>query len=138
MGIEELSGIEYGIITEGMLRSMFGFLEPALSKVLATKRLTKEDMATASMTLFNTPSHFDLYLSDLRLYMEACMVSEKSGIAAQFLVTDDHAFFKAFVKSEVAERVLRDDVKAVLEIRIRIRIRKAVLIKLAGEVIPGM
>ena len=108
VGIEELSGIEYGIITEGMVRSMFGLLGPALSNVLATKRLTKEeeDMATASMTLFNTPSHMDLYLSDLRLYMKACMASEKSGKSVQFLVTDDHAFFKAFVKSDVAERVL--------------------------------
>lgn len=39
------------------------------------------------------------------------MASEKSGIAVQFLVTDNHAFFKAFVKSEVAERVLRNEVK---------------------------
>ena len=111
-GVEELNGIEYGIITEGMVRSMFGLVGPALSKVLVTKRLTKEDMATASMTLFNTPSHVDLYLSDLRLYMEACMASEKSGIAVQFLVTDDHAFFKAFIKSEMAKRVLRNEVKA--------------------------
>ena len=43
-----------------------------------------------------------------------------------------HAFFKAFVKSDVAERVLRNEVKAVLEIR------KGVTVKLAGEVIPGM
>jgi hypothetical protein len=43
VGIEELSGMEYGIITEGMVRSMFGLLGPALSKVLATKRLTKAE-----------------------------------------------------------------------------------------------
>jgi hypothetical protein len=119
VGLEELEGIDYGTITEAMVRSMF--------KAMATKRLTKEeDMVTASMTLFNTPSHIDLYLSDLRLYMEACMASEKSGIAVQFLVTDDHAFFKAFIKSEVAESVLW---KAVLAIR------KPVHVKLAGEVI---
>ena len=59
--------MEYGIITEGMVRSLFGLLGPALSNVLATKRLTKEeeDMATLSLTLFHTPSHVDLYLSDL-------------------------------------------------------------------------
>ena len=134
VGIDELSGIECGIITEGMVRSMFGLLGPSLSKSLATRRLSKEeqDLATSSMILFNTPSHVDLYLSDLHLYMEACMATEKSGISVQFLVTDDHAFFKAFVKSEVAERVLRNEIKAVLEIR------KAVHVKLAGEVIPGM
>ena len=109
------------------------FLGQLFSKVLATKRLTKDEvMATASMSLFNTPSHVDLYLSNPRRYMEACMASEKSGIVAQFLVTDDHAFFKAFIKSEVAERVLKNEVKAVLDIW------KDVRVKLAGEVIPGM
>lgn len=134
VGIEELSGVEYGVITEGMVRSMFGLLGPSLTKALSTKRLSKkeQEMATSSMILFNTPSHVDLYLSDLRLYMEACMAAEKSGVSIQFLVTDDHAFFKAFVKSDVAEAVLRNEVKAVLEIK------KAVHVKLAGEVIPGM
>ena len=42
-------------------------------------------MATSSITLFNTPTHVDLYLSDLRLYMEACMAAEKSGITATLL-----------------------------------------------------
>ena len=44
------------------------------------------------------------------------MAAEKSGISVHFLVTDDHAFFKTFVKLEVAERVLRNEVKAILEI----------------------
>ena len=48
MGIEELSGIEYRKITEGMVRSMLGLLGPALSKVLATKQLMK-DMAWHGM-----------------------------------------------------------------------------------------
>ena len=60
------------------------------------------------------------------------MASEKSRISTQFLVTNNHAFFKAFVKSDMAERVLRNEVKAVLEIK------KAVMVNLAGEVIPGM
>ena len=64
--------------------------------------------------------------------MEACIAAEKSGIQVQFLVTDDHAFFKGFVKSPIAEQVLRKEVKAVLGLR------KAVKVKLAGEVIPGM
>ena len=64
--------------------------------------------------------------------MESCIEAEKSGIQVQFLVTDDHAFFKAFVNSAIAEQVLRKEVEAVLEIR------KAVQVKLAGEVIPGM
>ena len=62
VGIEELSGMEYEIITEGMVRSLFGLLGPALSKVLSTKRLTKEeeDMTTSSLTLFHTPTQVDL------------------------------------------------------------------------------
>ena len=132
IGIEELSGIEYGIITDGMVRSMFGLLGPSLSKVLQSKHFTKEeDLATSSQTLFNTLSHVNMYLLDLRLYMEVCIAAEKSGIQVQFLVTDDHAFFKGFVKSPIAEQVLRK-VKAVLGLR------KAVKVKLVGEVIPGM
>ena len=45
---------------------------------------------------------------------------------------DDHAYFKAFVKSGLAEKVLRNEVMAILGIK------KAVHVKLAGEVIPGM
>ena len=60
------------------------------------------------------------------------MAAEKSGIPVQFLVTDDHAIFKAFIKSGLAEKVLRNEVKAILGIR------KGVQVKLAGEVIPGM
>ena len=59
------------------------------------------------------------------------MATEKSGITVQFLVTDNHAFFKAFVKSGLAEKVLRNEAKAILGIR------KAVQVKWAGEVIPG-
>ena len=133
--MEELAGLEYGVITEGVVRSMFGLLGPALNKYLSSKPgLSKEeeDMATSSITLFNTPSHVDLYLSDLRLYMEACIAAEKSGIVVEFLVTDDHCFFKAFIKSRLAEKVLRNEVKAILGIK------KAVQVKLAVEVIPGM
>ena len=49
--------------------------------------------------------------------MESCIAAEKSGIRVQFFMTDDHAFFKVFVKSAIAEQVLRKEVKAVLEIR---------------------
>ena len=45
---------------------------------------------------------------------------------------DDHAFFKAFVKSGLAENVLHNEVKAILGIK------KAIHVKLAGEVIPGI
>lgn len=61
--MEELTGLEYGVITEGVVRSMFGLLGPALNKYLSSKPgLSKEeeDMATSSITLFNTPSHVDL------------------------------------------------------------------------------
>ena len=64
--------------------------------------------------------------------MEACMATEKSGFTVQFLVTDNHAFFKAFVKSGLAERVLCNEMMAILGIK------KAVHVKLAGELIPGM
>ena len=133
--MEELSGLECGVITEGVIRSMFGLLGPALNKCLTSKTgLTKEeaDMATSSLTLYNTPSHVDLYLSDLRLYMEACMAAEKSGLTIKFMITDNHAFFKAFVKSGLAEKVLCNKVKPILGIK------KAVHVKLAGEVIPGL
>ena len=63
IGMEELLGLEYGVITEGVVRLMFGLLGPALNKCLTSKTgLTKEEaaMATSSLILFNTPSHVDL------------------------------------------------------------------------------
>ena len=51
--------------------------------------------------------------------------------AIQLLVTDDHAFYKEFVQTELAEKVLRSEVKEILGIR------KAMHVKLAGEMILG-
>ena len=57
--IEELSGIEHGIITEGMVHSMFGFLGASLSKVAAVgldrqRTLPRSsDMTTRSGASYN-------------------------------------------------------------------------------------
>ena len=61
--MEEPSGLEYGVITEGVVRSMFGLLGPAFNKCLTSKiGLTKEeaDMATSSLTIQHSKSRRSL------------------------------------------------------------------------------
>lgn len=132
--IEELSGIEYGALKESTVKAIGELLGPAIAKAVSILELTPEDerLVTPFMTLFNSPSMVCKYIFDLRLYMEACIASEKSGRSIEFLVTDDHSFFKAFIQSSIAERVLQKEVKAVLDLK------KTVRVKLAGEVIKGM
>ena len=65
--------------------------------------------------------------------MEACVMAARDGGGiVQFLVTDDHKFFKAFVQSKLAESVLQNQPKKILEID------KTAGVKLAGEIIPGV
>ena len=61
--MEELAGLEYDIITEGVVRSMFGLLGPALKCLASKTRLTKEeaDMAISSEFVQYTESTYPIY-----------------------------------------------------------------------------
>lgn len=50
--------------------------------------------------------------------------------AEAFLITDDHRFFRFFLKSKVVQEFLRGGVGEVLG--------SSIPIKMAGEVIPGV
>ena len=52
-------------------------------------------------------------------------------MVVEFLVTDDHDFFKSFIQSDVAEKVLRKEVKTILEVQ------KTVKVKLVGKLSRG-
>ena len=58
--------------------------------------------------------------------MEACVVCSNSEVEA-FVITDDHWFFRFFLRSNVIEEFLRCGVNG----------QKGIPIKFTGEVIPG-
>ena len=134
VGIEELFGLEYGNITDTTVKAVADLLGPALQEASRTANLTQEQikLVTPCLTLFSSSSLMAKYMCDLRLYIEACVASAKLGRPIEFLVTDDHRFFRGFVYSKVAEGVLQREVMAVMNLY------KAVRVKLAGEIIPGV
>ena len=58
--------------------------------------------------------------------------AESRSSIVQFLATDDHKFFKAFVQSQLAESVLQKQVNKIL------KIEKVVHVKLAGAFAPKL
>ena len=108
VGIEELFGLEYGTITDTTVKAVADLLGPALQEAVRKVTLTEDQvqLVTPCLTLFNSSVLMSKYIADLRLYIEACVASAKSGRPIEFLVTDDHRFFRGFVYSEVAEGVL--------------------------------
>ena len=83
------------------------------------------------------------YHADLRLYMEAWLISNRmkvdttspstaAGRRPRLLVTEDYKIFKGFVRSTYAHDVLRDLVISVL------KLHDGVTVLLAGEVIAGV
>ena len=55
--------------------------------------------------MFGMPSVIAKNRSDFQIHMEACKAFSLLGMG-WLLVTDDHAFFKLFLKSSVAEETL--------------------------------
>ena len=85
--MEELVGLEYGVITEGVGRSIFGLLGPALNKFISSKTgLTKEkaDLATSSITFLGLSSNQGwprrYYETKLRLFLGSGRVSRSSWL----------------------------------------------------------
>lgn len=75
------------------------------------------------------------YHQDLRLYMEATLISNSRRMASpkpRLLVTEDYKFFKAFVRSSYAFKILKELVCTILQVE------EGVDVRLAGEVIHGM
>ena len=134
VGIEELYGLEYSEITDTTVRAVADLLGPALCQAVRGGGLSKDEekLVTPCSTLFNSPTLLSKYVCDLKLYMEACVASSRSGRQIEFLVTDDHHFFRGFCYSCVAESVLLKEVMAVMDIH------KWVQVKLAAEVIKGV
>ena len=90
----------------------------------------KEKLIHPALSLFSSDRYLDEFFMDIKLYMEACVVCSDSDAEA-FLITDDHRFFRFFLRSNVIEEFLRSGVNKVLG-------QRGIPIKLAGEVIPGV
>ena len=83
------------------------------------------------MTLFSSPTMMSKHRADVQLYMEACLARTvlKEG---NFLVTEDHKFFRFFLFSPTAEKALYSVATKTLNLS------DGVKVKMAGELIEGM
>lgn len=101
------------------------------------RRVDEEDVGEGSpkelypaLTLFSSEKYMDEFFSDIKIYMESCMICSELKAKA-FLITDDHRFFRFLFHSPVVEEFLRAAVNDVLHC-------ETMPLKLAGEVIPGV
>ena len=135
VGIEELYGIHFGM-TDQTVRSVAELLGSGIrNAVLVNPPDEKNELQllTPAFIVFQSDTWLVKYMADLRLYMETCIASSKNpGNLIQFLVTDDHGFFKVFIQSMIAESVLQRETMKILELN------KCVRVRLAGEIIPGV
>ena len=94
--------------------------------------LTDEEEAALVpiMILFSCPT-MSKHQADVQLYMEACLAHTelKEG---NFLVTEDHKFFRFFLFSPTAEKALYSVATKTLNLS------DGVKVKMAGELIEGM
>ena len=98
---------------------------------IMTMTAQEESDVVPTLTLFGTQSLISKSRADFQIYMEACKAFSKFGVG-RFLVTDNHKFFKLFLKSSVAEEALHTICVRTLGIT------QGVRVKLAGEVIQGV
>ena len=74
------------------------------------------------------------YRMDPQIYLECVLNASATSCAANLLLTDDHRFFRAFVKSAEAEAVLLHLCSTTLEVAHPVHLK----VLIAGELIPGV
>ena len=107
---------------------------PCLRAAISQRDLTEDEEADLlePVDLFESPSQWPRYHNDIKIFVEACLAHATTGIPAQFLITNDHRFFKKFMKSAVAEDTLHSVATD------KLGVQEGVRVKLLGEVIRGL
>ena len=91
---------------------------PCLRAAIAQRNLSSEEEAdlVQPVNLFESLSQGAWHHNDVKIYyVEACLARAVTGIPAQFLITNNHRFFKMFPKSTVAEDTFNSDKHGVQE-----------------------
>ena len=78
------------------------------------------------LALFSSNKYAKYFFADIKIYVESCAMKKVDGV----LVTNDHQFFRFFLKSHLINRLFQECVEGVLG--------NSFPVILAGEVIPGM
>ena len=120
--------------TDNTVHSVFEAMGAYLWATIAQRDLSEKEEASLMqpVNLFESPSQWGKYHNDVKIYVEACLAHAVTGILAQFLITNDHWFFKMFLRSAVAEDTLH------LVATDKLEIQEGVRVKLLGEVIHGL
>ena len=130
MGIGEIRKLS-AVVKDDLVHAVFQAMGPRLRTAIEQKNLTEEEEADLlqPVNLFESPSQWARYHNDVKIYVEACQAYAVTRIPAQFLITNDHRFFKIFLKSALAEDTLYSVATDKLHIQEEVRV------KLLGEVI---
>ena len=118
------------VVKDSTVHSVFEAMGPCLRAAIAQRDLSEEEASlVAPVNLFESPSQWRRYRNDVKIYIEACLAHAVTGIPAQFLITNDHRFFKMFLRSTVVEDTLHSVATD------KLGIQEGVWVKLLGEVI---
>ena len=83
------------------------------------------------LNLFKSPSLWARYHND-QIHVEACLAHAVTGIQAQFLITNDHRFFKMFLNRAVTEDTLHSVATD------KLGVQEGVQVKLLGDIVCGL
>ena len=131
VGIDDIHRLDLVVPPEDVDAAIARMLPELRAQIPTITTVQEESDLVPTLTLFGTQSLISKNRADFQIYMEACKAFSKFGVG-RFLVTDDHKFFKLFLKSSVAEEALHTVCVQTLGIA------QGVRVKLAGEVIQGV
>ena len=131
VGIEDIHRLDLVVPPEDVDAAIARMLPELRAQIPTITTAQEESELVPTLTLFGTQSLISKNRADFQIYMEACKAFSKFGVG-RFLVTDNHKFFKLFLKSSVAEEALHTVCLRTLGIA------QGVHVKLAGEVIQGV
>ena len=145
VGIQELCDLCYHV-SPSDVNNVVSALESELMAAVAPMHLTpmEKEAVLPAVNAFANKATMERLADDIKIYIEACIARQKLRGNVVMLVTDDHKFFRVLARSVIAENILMEQVQTLVkEARPCDRngiedTHPPILVKLAGEIIPGM
>ncbi len=145
VGIEELYDLCYHV-SPSDVNNVVSTVESELMAAVAPRHLTpmEKKAVLPAINAFANQATMARLAEDIKIYIEACIASQKLRGNVVMLVTDDHKFFRVCARSVIAENILMEQVQTLVrEARPRDRngvedTHPPIRVKLAGEIIPGV
>ena len=105
VGIEDIHQLDLVVPPKDVDAAIARMLPELRAQIPTITTAQEESDLVPTLTLFGMQSLISKNRADFQIYMEACKAFSKFGVG-RFLVTDDHKFFKLFLKSSVTEEAL--------------------------------